>query len=148
MYLSKEQKCTLQKIGIYQYAYKERDGKAYFLTADGEKEFIIPQFSEILQTMFEKIKNAGFTEIKRCKPSEANCIIRVFQKLHYSYDYEMCFNVYGAGCFTRMKEKWITHTGMNAYTLRYDQYIIRHILFQDESVYFDTDFLDCYVQIS
>lgn len=148
MNLTEEQKYALQKIGIYKWTDIEHDGKAYYTDRDGEKEFIIPQFGEILQMMFERIKNAGFTEIKRCAPSEANCIIRVFQELHHKYDWEMCFNVYGAECYTKLNELWVTSNGMKSYTLQFDEHRIRQILLPDESVYFDTDFLDCYVQIS
>ena len=149
MNLTKKQKIALQEIGLYKYALIEHDGKAYYTDKDGEKEFIIPQFGEILQTMFESIKEAGFTDIKRCVPSEANCIIRVFQELHHQYDFGMCFNAYGAECYTKLNGVWVTNSGtVSGYDLKFDQHRIRHILQPDESVYLDTDFLDCYVQIS
>ena len=61
----------------------------------------------------------------------------------------MCFNAYGAECYTKMNELWVTNSGtVSGYDLKFDQHRIRHILQPDESVYLYTDFLDCYVQIS
>lgn len=87
MSLTKQQKYAIRKIRIFAYSDTERDGKAYYTVHGKEEEFVIPQFGEILKIMFDNIKKAGFTEIERCSPTEANCIIRVYQDLHHEYDW-------------------------------------------------------------
>ena len=149
MSLSEKQKRIIRQIGIYRYADEERNGKAYYINSERrEVEFVIPQFSEILQMMFEQIKERGFNQIKRCSPSRANCIIRVYQELHHEYEWGLCFNVYGAECYTKMTGWWITEFADEPYFLKFDKHCIRQNLMPDETIFFDTEFMDCYVEIS
>ena len=148
MNLTKQQKYKLHGLGIFECASLEHDGKAYYIDNGEEKEFVIPSFDEVLQTMFESILNAGFTTVKKCDPLDANCVIRVFQKLHHEHDWGMCFNVYGVDCYTKMNGLWVTHNYMGIYPLNSNRHLVRIILLPDENVYFNTDFLDCYVKIS
>lgn len=148
MSLTEQQKHTIRQIRMYAQSDTERNGKAYCRDHKKEKEFIIPQFGEILKIMFENIKKAGFTEIERCSPSEANCIIRVYQDLHHKYHWGMCFNIYGAYCYTNVNGIWKTSDGIDDYQFEYDRCLFRVILLQDESLLVDADFVDCYVKIS
>ena len=148
MSLTEQQKELVRQIRIYAYSDTERDGKAYYKCNGKEKEFIIPQFGDILKIMFENIKKVGFSEIERCSPSEANCIIRVYQDLHQEYEWGMCFNIYGANCYTETNKIWQTSDGVDNYRLDYGKYQFRLILGQDETLRVNADFVDCYVKIS
>lgn len=134
MILTKQQKYAIREEEIY-------------ACLDTEKNLTIPQFSEILQLMYEKIKKAGFNKVERCSPFSANCIIRVYQDLHHEYNYDMCFDIYGAKCYTKVNGVWKTGDGIDSYSIRYDRHIFRVILCQDESFYVDADFVDYYVKI-
>lgn len=149
MKLTDQHKHIIRQIKMYAYSDTERDGKAYYKNNGEEKEFIIPQFGEILRIMFEGIREHGFTEITRCSPSEANCIIRVFQKLHHKYEWGLCFNIYGADCYTEINGIWKTSDGISDYILEYDRCRFQMHLLPDEVLRVnDADFVDCYVKIS
>ena len=98
--------------------------------------------------MFDNIKKAGFTEIERCSPSEANCIIRIYQDLHHEYEWGLCFNINGANCYTNINGIWETSDGIDNYPIEYDRHQFRMILMPDESLRVNADFVDCYVKIA
>ena len=148
MSLTNQQKHVIRKIRMYAYSDIEREGKAYYADHGKEKEFIIPQFGEILKKMFDNIKKAGFTEIERCSPSKANCIIRIYQDLHHEYEWGLCFNIYGANCYTNINGIWETSDGIDNYPIEYDRHQFRMILMPDESLRVNADFVDCYVKIA
>lgn len=148
MSLTKQQKYAIRKIRTFAYSDTERDGKAYCTVHGKEEEFVIPQFGEILKIMFDNIKKAGFTEIERCSPTEANCIIRVYQDLHHEYDWGLCYNIYGASCYTKTNGIWKSSDGIDDYPIEYDRHQFRMILLPDESLRVDADFADYYVKIS
>ena len=62
--------------------------------------------------MYEQIRKTGITKIKKCSPSEANCIIRVYQSLKAETDHELFSNIYGAICYTKFKNVWETSDGI------------------------------------
>lgn len=148
MSLTRQQERAIQQIRIFACSDTERDGKAFCKEHGVEREFIIPQFGEILKVMFDNIKKVGIAEIKRCSPSVANCIIRVYQDLHHEYDWGMCFNIYGANCYTKMGGTWETSDGIDYYPIEYGRHQFRYILLPDESLRVNADFVDCYVKIS
>jgi len=142
--LNNNQKEKIRKIMLYEYALKERDGLAIDHTG---KNFLIPTFPEIREIIFKQILELGFSKIEIVAPNKANCIIRVFQKLHYKYD-SLIYNLYGAHCFTLKSGKWISTSISGNFEIDYSDFYSRHWLFQDEYIDFDLDFFDCYVKIS
>lgn len=158
--LSNEQKEILRDIHIYELTHEEKKGvpiitKNVPKTKNGitkystvVENFVIPNTYEIFETMSKKILDSGFSEVERVSPNDANCIIRIFQKLHYEYFYNYIFNLYGADCFVKDKKNWISHCSAGTFTLYYSKHIIRQWICQDESVYIDTDFVDFYVKVS
>lgn len=142
------QKESIRNVTFYDYAFKEKKGKA--IQYDG-KEFIIPSFVELRQSIISEILKLGFSKVEIVKPSKANCIIRVYQKLHYTYEFggeTDTYNLYGAHCYTLNDRKWITSAFQDDFEINYSKCIIRHWICQDEYIDFDCDFFDCYVQIS
>ena len=75
-----------------------------------EKEFVIPTPYQIAENVFKQILDVGFSKVERVSPSDANCIIRVFQTLHYKYEFDITFNMYGADCFTNDALGWVSNT--------------------------------------
>ncbi len=148
MKLTKQQKYAIRRISILAYSDSEKNGKPYYQCGGKEIEFEIPQFGEILKTMFENIKNAGFAKVKRCSPFEANCIIRVYKDLHHQYDFGECYNIYGARCYTKTNGVWKTSDGINNYAIDYSRHMFRlNLLLPDESLLIHADFVDYYVKI-
>ena len=145
--LSKSQKESIRRIGIFEYACRERKGHP--ITHEG-KDFIIPAISEIKETAFQEILKLGFSNIEKVEPNKANCIVRIFKKLHYHYDNDLTYNIYGYTCFTLKAGSWVTHSlgAFQDFKIDYSKHILRHWLCQDEYIDFDLDFFDCYVKIS
>ena len=149
--LTLNQKKLIRSIHLFKYATKEkRDGKP--INWDGTR-FVVPSLKEIELLIYEEILKLGFSKVERTSPKYANCIIRVFHKLHYpcdhSSDWKCIYNIYGAACFTLVSGKW-TSTGFDEKIteIDYSKWVIRHWICQDEYIDFDFDFFDCYVEIS
>lgn len=159
--LSKEQKEKLRKIHVYELASEEKKGKAIVrkLVPKGKKNkekscwveetFIVPSVYEIAEMVFAKICESGFSGVERTAPANANCIVRVFRKLHHDYDSSMIFNLYGADVFARHGSKWTSEsegTGREFY-LDYTKCLVGQWLYQDEEIIFDTEFVDFYLRV-
>lgn len=159
--LSKEQKEKLRKIHMYEVSNEEKKGKAIVrkLVPKGKKDkekscwketiFKIPSTYEIFEDVIVRILANGFSKVERVAPANANCIVRVYQKLHYNYDSSMIFNLYGADIFVRHGSRWTSEcegTGREFY-LDYTKCLVGQWLYQDEEVIFDTDFVDFYLRV-
>ena len=156
--LSKEQKEKLRKISIYASSSKEKNGVAIITKTVSkvkwgkkrfshiEEVFVVPSCYDIAESVFKQILDSGFSKVERASPSDANCIVRVFQKLHYQYDPNMIFNMYGADVFCKEGEMWVA--SCNCFTLDYEKCSMGERLNQSEVVFFDSDFVDFYVKVS
>lgn len=160
--LSKEQKEKLRNIHIYELACEEKNGvaiirksvpkvkrgKETFSTI--EEEFVIPSPYQITESIFKQILGCGFSKVEKVSPDNANCIIRVFQKLHHEHEFGVVFNLYGADCFVKSGNAWISECESrgNTFRLNYTEHLIDQWLYQDEKVTFKTDFMDVYVKVS
>lgn len=142
--LSKKQKETLRNIQIFEIANEEQNGVAIVKN----EEFIIPTPYDLLESVKKKILESCFLKVERVAPIAANCIIRVYQKLHYEYEYGMIFNMYGTFCFVKDGVNWISESSGRTFYLDYSQCIVGQWIYQDERVDFDADFVDFYVKVS
>ena len=162
--LSKEQKEKLRNIHMYEISFREKNGIAIIdktvkkvskrdkeTISTVEENFIVPTPYQILDSIFLQIVRCGFSKIERVSPDNANCIIRVFQKLHYKHRCGKVFNVYGADCFVKSDNDWISECSENhgnTFRLNHTEHLIDQWLHQDEKVTFETDFMDVYVIVS
>lgn len=158
--LSKAQKEKLRNIHIYEIACEEKNGiaiirkrvpkvkrgKKTFSTV--EEDFIVPSPYQIAESVFKQILVCGFSKVERVSPTNANCIIRVFQKLHYAYEFDQIFNLYGANCFVKSGMYWISEFDSGTFHLDYSKSLIGQWLCQDEKITFDAEFVDFYVKVS
>ena len=138
--LTGERKRILEDTTIFRCSSKDKNGKP--VTFYGT-EFIIPSFPEIKEEICKKILKLGFSNVEIVKPSKANCIIRVFQKLHYKYEDNQIYSLYGAFCYVRSANGFEHQQSI----LDYSECVIRYWMFQDEYIDFNCDFFDCYVKI-
>lgn len=148
--LSNEQKEKLRKIHIYEISDTERNGIAIKTNVSKVKEdFIIPTVYDIAESIFKQILEAGFSIIERVSPSDANCIVRVFQKTHHKYDFDIVFNFYGADCFVKDNKTWTSESECSnrCFPLDYSKYLVGQWIASDEEVFFDTDFVDFYIKV-
>ena len=161
--LSKEQKEKLRNIHLYEISYREKNGIAIIdktvkkvskrgkeTVSTVEEKFLIPSPYQILDSIFLQIIRCGFSTVERVSPENANCIIRVFQKLHHKHEFDVVFNLYGADCFVISGNAWISECENrgNTFRLNYTEHLIDQWLYQDEKVTFKTDFMDVYVKVS
>ena len=148
--LTRKQKEQIRAVSLFKFATKERQGKAF--NWDWTR-FIVPTLIEVEDLMCQEILKLGFSKVERVSPKRANCIIRVFHKLHYEYvhsrDWKEIYNIYGAACFTLNSGTWVsTGFGEKVTEIDYSKCVIRHWISQDKYIDFDFDFFDCYVEIS
>lgn len=148
MSLSRHQKCVIREISLFSYSHTERNGTAIIERNGKEEEFVIPSTYEIFNQVISKLHQAGFTKVERCSPQNANCIIRTFQARHQIYDFDCCYNLYGADCFVKERGWWKTATHLDTYPITFDKYKIQLNFLQDESLSINTDFVDYYVKVS
>lgn len=142
--LSPNQRKSIRRIYLFEYACRERNGQP--ITLEGSS-FVLPSLNEVKESVFQEILKLGFSNIERVEPNKANCIVRVFQKLHYHYRDNLIYNVYGASCYTLNNAgQWVT--SLADFKIDYSKYILKHWLCQDEYIDFDLDFFDCYVKVS
>lgn len=159
--LSKEQKEKLRNINMYEISYIEKKGIAIIdrtiekkskrgkkTISTIEEEFIIPSPYQIIESIFKQILGCGFSKVERVSPDNANCIIRVFQKLHHEYEFGIVFNLYGADCFVKSSNGWISESDGSTFQLNYTEHLINQWIYQDEKITFKTDFMDVYVKVS
>ena len=130
----------LEELQLFRCSSKEKEGKP--VTYSG-KEFVIPSFPEIKEEICKEVLKLGFSKFEIVKPSKANCIIRVFQKLHYQYEYNQIYNLYGAFCYVRSADGFKRQHCI----IDYSECVIKLWLFQDEYIDINCDFFDCYVKI-
>jgi len=144
--LNSSQKKEIRRIKIHDYSFYEKNGQA--ITHKGQK-FNVLGFTQLKKAVFEEILALGFTNIQVVSPRKANCIIRLYQKLHYHYEGSMVYNLYGAECYTLEHFKWVTkEIGKGNREINYSKHLITHIIKEDESINFDCEFFDCYVRVS
>ena len=160
--LSKEQKEKLRKIHIYELASEEKNGVAITQKtvpkikrgkekfSHIEEVFVVPSTYAIAESVFKQILDCGFSKVERVSPTDANCIVRVFQKLHHKYEFDTVFNMYGADVFVKNGKEWTSECECygECFTLNYAKCLVGQWLYQDEKVIFDTEFVDFYVKVS
>ena len=142
--LSEKQKKMLRSIQIYEIANEEKNGIAVVR----KKKFVVPNSYELFESVKKEILGSGFSKVERVSPGTANCIIRVFQKLHYKYEFGWIFNMYGTYCFVKDGVNWISESCGYTFHLNYSQCMVGQWIYQDERVDFDADFVDFYVKVS
>ena len=157
---SREQKEKLWQIHIYEFTSEEKNGVAIKrkLVSKGEpgeeklsfteEIFVVPSTYKIAENVFKQILDCGFSKIERVSPTNANCIVRVFQKLHHVYDSYTIFNMYGADVFVKNMTIWTSKYRGERFTLDYAKCSILQCLEQDVDVKFDADFVDFYIKVS
>lgn len=85
-------------------------------------------------------------KVERVSPFRANIIVRVYQVRHYKYDFGSIYNLYGADCYVKNWFKWYTENNGELFSLNHSKNCIRHWLYPDEYIDFNTEFIDIYLR--
>ena len=108
----------------------------------------LPTSEELRAMAFDKLKEHGYL-VKRVKPADANCIIRVYNNHYYEHNQQKyCF--IGATCYTKAGKanKWVTYDSDDQeIPLDYAMHEITQILDDDKSAKIETEFFDTYVRL-
>ena len=140
--LSKIGSKKIRNIRFYQIRYHEKNG----VPIDGKgKPIDFPSLEMLLEMAFNEIFKAGFREVRRVSPNEANCIIRVFNKTHFPYGEKEIHNLCGFNCFTQHFNTWTSISDRDE-ILQLDFSKCQY-LNQDKSLIYDCNFFDCYICI-
>ena len=111
----------------------------------------IPCIEELEYEAYQKIRELGFTKIKRTGPFMANVILRLFRRTDFvptNFDDEH-WNAYGYRVYTKRYEDWVTGgANENIYIDYSDFFIVRTFIYQDEYIECPCHFFDIYLHVS
>lgn len=106
-----------------------------------------PYLEEVRTMVLDKLKSMGY-QVKNIRPNDANCVIRVYNKLGYKHgDEEYC--LLGAICYTKAHgaNKWVWYDkNGEEHVLDYETCKIEEN-FRDGCETVETDFFDTYVKV-
>jgi len=140
--MSSIEKCGTPIIRKY-VSSSEPDKKGVNVPVDEEMRFLDPY--ELVESVRKGLLNrCGLEKVERVSPFRANIIVRVYQVRHYKYDFGSIYNLYGADCYVRNWFKWYTENNGELFPLNRLENCIRHWLYPDEYINFNTEFIDIY----
>lgn len=142
--LTDDQKEKIQNISFYRIFYQERHG----IPISNGINVSIPSFPEIKNFAFSLLLRNGFSNIEQVAPTDANCIIRIFSKTHYPYQYGEFHNLFGFNCFTKYHNIWLSSSDGDKFQLDFSKCEICQWIRVDNYITYSCDFLDCYIKIS
>ena len=107
----------------------------------------LPRMEELQNLAFTQLEKHDFI-VERVLPNNANCIIRVFNKLNFLHDNQLR-NVVGFNCFTKKTTRW-TSVSVESAELNYDWTKCQILLpaHSGEHILYDCEFFDTYVYVS
>ena len=145
--LSKAESAKIREVHFYRISFYEKNA----IPIDNQGNIVnFPTLEELAKMAIEKILEAGFHEVKRVAPNDANCIIRVFNKLHYAYQENMdeIHNLCGFNCFSKKLCAWVSIADNgDEFNLDFSKCVQRQWIYQDEYIDYDCNFFDCYVYV-
>ena len=144
--LNRNDRECIRSVQIFESSIFE-DDKGFALDSE-KKTMSMPTMSELRDELSRRLQLKGFS-VTLASPVSANAIIRVYEKLHYSYERDLKINMYGAIFYTRENFAWYAENLASSRKYEYDptRHIVRLWLYQDEYVDVPTTFFDTYVYI-
>lgn len=145
MALSRKQKEKIRNVSRYAYFHSESEKKDVGKNLRVEKESI-PTPYQLRAELLDKLTQMDY-EYEFVSPTEANCIIRVYQNLHFADEGGSFYSIYGGNCFTKKGSKWWGTSDGVDFELSFEKDIHNVWLFQDECVEVASEFFDSYLSI-
>lgn len=124
---------------------------------ENRKKVSIPDFLELRNQALEALQLKGFYNITFASPNKANCIIRVYKKVHFPFI--LCtgqlHNLWGFNCFVKESingdDIWTSLSeeigGHTKFSIDFSRHVLQKWFMQDELVCYTCDFFDTYIVI-
>ena len=144
MIFTKEQKARIREMKLWDFYLLDKAGNP--ANKNSKRVFMDLRWDQLRKRLIEQIEELGY-EVKFVKPSQANCIIRVFNDVK---TYENAkYRIIGGNCFMKNPNgAWMSESGRgDSFELHYEQHEIRVWFFQDEYWDVKVNFFDTYVKI-
>lgn len=107
----------------------------------------LPYLEEVRTMVYEKLESMGY-QVKKVRPNDANCVIRVYNQLDFSLgDEKYC--LLGAICYTKAHgaNKWVWYDEENVeHVLDYESCKIEEKI-KGEVNEVEVEFFDTYVKV-
>ncbi|MBR3133323.1 MAG: hypothetical protein IKG42_04590 [Clostridia bacterium] len=108
----------------------------------------VPSFEELKKIAFRQIYEQGFSLIQQVQEGSADCIIRVYQKLHLELSSKSTINTYGFMCFTKKSKGFKT---ISIYGKKEPYYksncTIKYWITSEEYVNLECEFKDYFIRV-
>lgn len=144
MIFTKEQKEKIRKVRLWSFYMMNETGKPAH--PNSKKQYLDLRWDQIRARLITQLEELGY-EVQFVKPSQANCIIRVYNDVK-SYGCEKyrilggnCFLKDGTGCWKSESDRG------DFFELNYEQHELKIWFFQDESWDVRVNFFDTYVKL-
>ncbi|MBQ7410411.1 MAG: hypothetical protein IJW20_03405 [Clostridia bacterium] len=146
MILTAEQKEEIREILLWSFYLVDEHGKP--ANPIQGKEYLDLRWDQIRREIMNQLEKKGY-EVQFVKPSQANCVIRVFNDVK-TYEYDNKYRILGGNCFVKdITGKWISESSLgNPFELDYEKHELRVWFFQDEYWMVKVNFFDTYVKLT
>lgn len=106
------------------------------------------RWDQIRRDLIKQLQDKGYN-VKFVKPSQANCVIRVFNDVK-KYESDGKYRILGGNCFTKdITGKWIGESNVcDEFELDYEKHELKIWFFQDEYWMVKVNFFDTYVKLT
>ncbi len=107
----------------------------------------LPYLEEVRTMVYEKLDSMGY-QTKKVRPHDANCVIRVYNRLDFS-DGDEKYCLLGAICYTKAHgaNKWVWYDeNGNEHVLDYESCKIEEMI-KGEQKEVEVEFFDTYVKV-
>lgn len=108
----------------------------------------LPYLEEVKEMIFDKLKEDGGYQVKRIRPADANCVVRVYNNLEYVHGEEN-YCLLGAICYTKAhgQNKWVSYDKEgNEEVLDYENCKVA-VEFSNGVEFACAEFFDTYVKV-
>lgn len=144
MIFTASQKKKIREVKLWSFYSMDKSGNLTFL--NHRKEMSDLNWEQIRKKLINQLEEIGY-EVKFVKPSQANCVIRVFNDVK-SYENQK-YRILGGNCFIKdVNGTWLSGSDRgNTFELNYEYHELKIWFFQDESWDVRVNFFDTYVKL-
>ncbi len=145
MIFTAEQKEKIREVKLWSFYLLDTDGKP--ANPLPKREYLDLRWDQIRKNLIDQLEELGY-EVQFVKPSQANCIIRVFNDVK-TYENDGKYRILGGNCFIKdATGKWISESSLcDLFELDYEKHELKVWFFQDEYWMVRVNFFDTYVKL-
>lgn len=145
MIFTRVQKEEIRELKIWDFYLLNKEGKP--ANPRPNREYLDLRWDQIRRRLISLLEKEGY-EVQFVKPSQSNCVIRVFNDVK-TYENQNQYRVLGGNCFIKDPNgNWTSKSDTgNTFELNYEQHEIRVWFLQDEYWDVKVNFFDTYVKL-